>query len=171
MSLRARLGVGLALTLATPGCAAMVRAWEFTAAPVVESGLGLSVTRATIQQDVARVELILTNAGEAPVTLRVDVVELRADDAPILLFGEDPLRLDSIGERLDPRVRAAPLVLAAGQQAPISRVFHVVGHDLRRHPSYTVAVYVVDLSSAPEAGRWLTLNVRAPAEAPVGERI
>ena len=102
---------------------------------------------------------------------RVDAVELRADDAPILLSGDEPLRLDSIADRLDPRARSTPIALAPGQQAPISQVFNVVGHDLRRHPNYTVAVYVVTLAEGKEAGRWLTLRLSAPPEAPIGEHI
>ena len=171
MSLRAILGLGLTLTLLTPGCAAMVRRWEFTAAPMVDAGLGLGVVKATVKQDAARVELVLHNQSEAPVTLRVDAVELRAEDAPILLSGDEPLRLDSIADRLDPRTRAAPIVLTPGQRAQIAKVFHVVGHDLRRHPNYTVAVYVVTLAEGEETGRWLTLRISAPPGAPVGEHI
>lgn len=171
MSLRAILGLGLTLTLLTPGCAAMVRRWEFTAAPVVDAGLGLSVVKATVRQEAAHVELVLKNQSEAPLTLRVDAVELRADDAPILLSGDEPLRLDSIADRLDPRARSTPIALAPGQQAPISQVFNVVGHDLRRHPNYTVAVYVVTLVEGKESGRWLTLRISAPPGAPVGEHI
>ena len=48
MSPRIWLGLGLTLTLLTPGCAAMVRRWEFTAAPVADAGLGLSVVKATV---------------------------------------------------------------------------------------------------------------------------
>lgn len=171
MSLRAILGLGLTLSLLTPGCAAMVRRWEFTAAPVVDAGLGLGVVKASVAQDAARIDLVLRNEGEASVTLRVDAVELRAEDAPILLSGDVPLRLDGLADRLDPRVRPAPIVLSPGQQAPISKVFHVVGHDLRRHPSYTVAVYVVTLGEGAESGRWLTLRLSAPPDAPIGERI
>ncbi|MBK9365858.1 MAG: hypothetical protein IPO67_06860 [Deltaproteobacteria bacterium] len=171
MSPRMWLGLGLTLTLLTPGCAAMVRRWEFTAAPVADAGLGLSVVKATVAQDAARIELILHNQDAAPTTLRVDAVELRADDAPILLTGDEPLRLDSISDRLSPRARSTPIVLSPGQKAPISKVFHVVGHDLRRHPNYTVAVYVVTLAEGKEVGRWLTLRLSAPPEAPIGEHI
>ena len=171
MSLRATLGLGLTLTLLTPGCAAMVRRWEFTAAPVADAGLGLSVVKATVAQDAARLDLIFQNQSDAPLTLRVDAVELRAEDAPILLSGDEPLRLNAIADRLDPRARATPIVLSPGQQTPISQVFYVVGHDLRRHPNYTVAVYVVTLSAGQEAGRWITLRLSAPADAPIGEHI
>ncbi len=171
MSFRTLVGLGLTLTLITPGCAAMVRRWEFTAAPVADAGLGLNVVNATVRQESAHVELVLQNQGDATVTLRVDAVELRAEDAPILLHGDAPLRLDGLADRLDPRARSTPIVLSPGQQAPISQVFYVVGHDLRRHPNYTVAVYVVTLSDGAEAGRWLTLRLSAPPDAPIGERI
>ena len=171
MSLRDLVGLGLMLSLLTPGCAAMVRRWEFTAAPVVDAGLGLRVMKATVRQDAARLDLVVHNEGDTSVTLRVDAVELRADDAKIILSGDAPLRLDTIADRLDPRARPSSLVLSPGQQAPISQVFHVVGHDLRRHPNYTVAVYVVTLTEGAEAGRWLTLRISAPPEAPVGEHI
>ena len=111
------------------------------------------------------------DTADTSVTLRVDAVELRADDAKIILSGDAPLRLDTIADRLDPRARPSSLVLSPGQQAPISQVFHVVGHDLRRHPNYTVAVYVVTLAEGKEAGRWLTLRLSAPPEAPIGEHI
>lgn len=171
MSARGLVGFLFAVALAAPGCAAMVRRWEFRAEPSVEAGLGLSVLEATVKQDVVRLELSLRNLSEAPLTLRVDAVELRADDAPIVLVGDAPIRLDSIGERLDPRARSAQVVLAPGQETPLSQVFHVVGHDLRRHPSYTVAVYVVTLVEGKEQGRWASLRLSAPPEAPVGEHI
>lgn len=151
------------LLLLVPGCSAMKRSWEFTAAAVDSPGAHVDVDEVRVNQKDLRVSLRLRlDEGGA---LRLADPRIQVDGGKDL-SGHATLWEGSPTVYLQPKDDA---LVNVGQTVELRLWFHTPTRDLRRAP-----VYALDLSGFTLNGVPLDLpplQLRAPPEAPTGDGI
>lgn len=156
------------------GCAAMKRTWQFDAPAVSGAAVQVSLKEANVTQKTAFVTFSVRNISSQPITVEAGTFSLRLPDGTEV-SGKTALLdrgyegavglLAKTGWVDEPKKPS----LAPGKEMEVALAFRQYGHDLRRHPTLSVALDALLLNGKP--AQLPPLLLHAPAGAPMGEDI